>query len=293
MSPPVAPLRSRVRASAELPPPADAALRATADRAIAYCLHEVGPVLAGGVLHPVDRTADVVRFYRDFTAASPDELSLQALTITFPELGRIVGIGGCYCGSIAEGEKVLEPLRRFGSPLADLFGPMEYVLLQSMFDPLFPPGRHVYTKANFLTGLNDDAIRVFAEFATAPSPYSAGAFEHLEGAVSRVGSADTAFAHRQYPYDFSIWSSWTDPADSEKNVTWTRTFWDAMRPFMAAGAYVNYLEDEADPQARHAYGANHDRLAALKQKYDPTNLFRMNHNVRPSLSSPEAAPVRE
>lgn len=246
-----------------------------------YRLHEVGSVIGGGVLHPVEKTSDVLRFYREFTSGSPEELSLQALTITFPDLGRVVGIGGCYCGSLAEGEKVLRPLRSFGSPVADLFGTMSYVQLQSMFDSFFPPGRHAYTKANFLNGLSDDAIRTFAEYATAPSPYTAGAIEHLDGAVSRLGAAETAFPHRQYPYNFSIWANWIDPADSARNIEWTREFWDAMRPSMAAGVYVNYLEDEGDPQAREAYGPNYERLVALKNKYDPTNFFRTNHNVRP------------
>jgi FAD/FMN-containing dehydrogenase len=250
-----------------------------------YRLHEVGPVLGGGVLYPVEKTADVVRFYREFTSVCPDELSLQAITMTFPDLGRVVGIGGCYCGPLSEGENVLRPLRAFGSPAADLFGPMSYVQLQSMFDSFFPPGRHTYTMANFLNDLSDEAIGMFANYATAPSPYTAGAIEHLEGAVSRVGVDETAFAHRQFPYNFSIWANWIDPAESAKHVAWTREYWDAMRPFMAPGVYVNYLEDEGDPHSRVAYGPNHDRLVALKNKYDPTNFFRMNHNVRPMQAS--------
>jgi FAD/FMN-containing dehydrogenase len=104
--------------------------------------------------------------------------------------------------------------------------------------------------------------------------------------VSRVGSTETAFPHRQPPYNFSIWSSWKDPADSAKNIKWTRDFWDAMRPFMIEGVYVNYLEDEGDPHAREAYGPNYDRLVALKNKYDPTNFFRMNHNIKPAIRPP-------
>jgi hypothetical protein len=208
-------------------------------------------------------------------------LNLQVGTSTFPDLGRIVAIVGCYCGSLSEGEKVLRPLRAFGSPLVDQFGSMSYVALQSMFDPFFPPGRHAYTKANFLTELTDEAIRTFAEYATPPSPYTGGFVEQFEGAVARVGTADTAFAHRQYPYNFSIWANWIEPAESPRNIAWTREFWDAMRPFMASGAYVNYLEEEGDPQTREAFGPNYDRLVALKTKYDPTNFFRMNHNVKP------------
>ncbi len=247
-----------------------------------YRLHAVGPVVfAGGVLYPVEKTAEVLRFYREFTNSAPDEISLQALTLTIPELGRVAAIGGCYCGPPEEGEKALQALRAFGSPVADLFAPMPYVQLQSMFDPLFPPGRHYYTKANFLTDLTDEAIRVFAEYSTAPSTYTAAAIEHLQGAVARVESNDTAFPHRKFPYNFSIWSGWSDPAETEQNIQWTRDFFEAMKPSMAPAVYVNYLEEEGDPTGREAYGQNYQRLAALKKKYDPTNFFRMNHNIRP------------
>jgi FAD/FMN-containing dehydrogenase len=247
-----------------------------------YRLHEVGPVLAGGVFHGAEKTGKVLRFYRDFIMSAPDELSTQVATITLPDVGRMVGIAGCYCGPIAEGEKLLKPLRAFGPPAVDLFAPMPYVQFQGMLDPFFPPGRHAYTKANFLNDLTDRAIDTFAGYATAPSPYTSGVLEHLGGTFSRVPAAETAFAHRHYPHNFSIWANWLDPADSEKNIRWTREFWDAMRPFMAAGAYVNYLEDEADPRAREAYGPNYGRLVALKKKYDPTNFFRFNANIKPA-----------
>ncbi len=254
-----------------------------------YRLHEIGPVLAGGVLYPIEKAREVLQFFREFARSCPDELSTQALTFEMPGLGPAVAIGGCYCGSITEGEKILRPLRTFGSPVADLFGVMPYVQLQSMFDAFFPPGRYDYTKANFLKSLTDEAIDVFGEYATAPSPYTFGVIEHLEGAFSRIGTKENAFPHRQHPYNFSIWASWADPADSEKNITWTRKFWEAMRPFMGAGAYVNYLEDEADPQGREAYGPSYERLVALKDKYDPTNFFRMNHNIKPSRPQPAAS----
>ncbi|MGH9530871.1 MAG: FAD-binding oxidoreductase [Terriglobales bacterium] len=247
-----------------------------------YRLYEVGPVLGGGVFYPAEKTREVLRFYRDFIPSAPEELSTQAAAVTLPDVGRMVGIAGCYCGPIAEGEKLLKPLRTFGPPAVDLFAPIPYVQLQSMLDPFFPPGRHAYTKANFLNELSDGAIDAFAAYATAPSPYTSGVLEHLGGAFSRVPPAETAFAHRTYPYNFSIWANWVDAADTEKNIRWSRDFWDAMRPFMGAGAYVNYLEDEADPRVREAYGPNYERLVALKSRYDPTNFFRMNHNIRPT-----------
>lgn len=252
-----------------------------------YRLHEVGPVLGGGVLHPVEKAFDVLRFYREFNSSCPDELNIVAVTLTFPEIGRVIALGGCYCGSLAAGEKVLRPLRAFGSPLADLFSVMPYVHIQGMFDTFFPPGRHAYTKANFLRGLTDHAIEVFTEYATAPSPFTAASIEYLHGAVSRVKPWETAFPHRQHPYNFSIWSNWLDAADSARNIQWSRDFFGAMQPSMVAGVYVNYLEEEGDPHSREAYGPNYERLVALKTRYDPTNFFRMNHNIRPAQSAAE------
>jgi len=252
-----------------------------------YRLHQLGPVFGGGVLYPVDQAKDVLRFYRDFAVSGPDELSTQMGRLCTLDGTPVVGVAGCYSGSLEDGEKVLEPLRRFGSPVADLFGPMSYLQMQTMFDPWFPPGRQAYWKANFLHGLPDDAIEIFHRFAlTTPSPYTTGPWlESVHGAISRRGPDETAFAHRQHPFNFLVLSSWTEASAAERNIKWTRECWDAMRPFMVPGAYVNYLEEEADPHARAAYGANYDRLVTLKNKFDPSNLFRVNHNIRPTVSA--------
>jgi hypothetical protein len=252
-----------------------------------YRLHELGPVMAGAVLYPAAKAREVLRFYREFTNACPDELTLQAGRMSTPDGVPVVAVAGLYCGSPAQGEKELRPLRTFGPPIADMFGVIGYVRMQSMFDEAFPPGRDNYWKANFIRALSDEAIETFAQCAqTTPSVYTSGPWlEHFHGAAARVKASDTAFAHRQYPYNFSIFSSWLDPAEAARNLKWTRECWDAMRPFMAEGSYVNYLEDEADPLARAAYGPNHGRLATLKNKYDPTNFFRMNHNIKPSQAA--------
>jgi hypothetical protein len=249
-----------------------------------YRLHELGPVMAGAVLYPAAKAGEVVRFYREFTSACPDEITLHAGRMTTPDGDPVMAVAGLYCGSPAQGEEEFKPLRTFGPPIADMFGVIGYVQMQSMFDDAFPPGRYNYWKANFIRGLSDEAIETFAEYAqTTPSVYTTGPWlDHFHGAAARVKASDTAFAHRQHPYNFSIFSSWVDPAEAERNLKWTRECWDAMRTFMAEGAYVNYLEDEADPFARAAYGANHARLAMLKSKYDPTNFFRMNHNIKPA-----------
>jgi hypothetical protein len=248
-----------------------------------YRLYQLSAVFGGGVLYPIEQTSEVLRFYRDFALSVPDELSTQMGRICTLEGVPVIGVAACYCGSLEEGEKALQPLRRFGSPVADLFGPMSYLQMQSMFDPWFPPGRQAYWKANFLHGMPDEAIEIFHRYAqTAPSPYTTGPWlECVHGAVARVGPSETAFAHRKHPFNFLVLSSWAEASEAEQNITWTRECWDAMRAFMVPGSYVNYLEEEADPRARAAYGINYDRLAALKHQYDPDNLFRVNHNIRP------------
>ncbi len=257
-----------------------------------YQLHEVGPVLGGAVFYPVAQTKEVLRFCREFADTLPDEVVLQGGAFSLPDGTPVFGVAACYCGSsLSDGEKVLQPLRKFGSPLTDAIQTMSYVQIQSMFQPFFPPGRFTYVKSNFIHTLNDEAIETMAEFAgKSPSPYTfAPFFEHWHGALARVGVSDTAFPHRRHSYNFLVWSSWGNPSDTEKNIQWTREFWEAMRPYLVAGSYVNYVSDEGDAFARAAYGPNYERLVTLKNKYDPTNFFRMNHNVKPSRAESAAA----
>ena len=256
-----------------------------------YRLHEVGPVLGGGIFYPVTKTRDVLRFFREFSENIPDELVIQAAVLNLPEVGPAAAIAACYSGSLVEGEKILKPLRKFGSPIADIIKEIIYVEMQSLFDPFFPPGRYTYVKSNFVRTLSDDAIEVLAEYAQSrPSPHSfAPALEHWHGAATRVPVTDTAFPHRKYSYNFMVWSNWASPSESEKNIEWTRDCWEAVKPFLASGSYVNYVSDEGDTFARAAYGPNYDRLVALKNKYDPTNFFRLNHNVRPSQAAAVAS----
>jgi FAD/FMN-containing dehydrogenase len=256
-----------------------------------YRLHEVGKVLGGAVLYPVAKTNEVLHFCREFAETLPDEVVMQGGAFTLPDATRVFGVAACYCGpSLSEGEKVLHPLRKFGTPVADMISSMSYVQMQSFFGPFFPPGRHTYVKSNFLRVMSDDAIDTMAEWAgKSPSPYTFAPFlEHWHGAVSRVGAAETAFPHRGYSWNLIAWSSWADAAETEKNVHWTREFWNALSPFVVSGSYVNYVSDEGDAFARAAYGPNYDRLAALKNKYDPTNFFHMNHNVKPTRTASAA-----
>ena len=253
-----------------------------------YRLHEVGAIVGGAVFYPAAKAKEVLHFWREFAAESPDELVTQGGSFNLPDGVPVFAIAACYCGQVSEGEKVLQPLRSFGSPIADAFAVMSYVQLQSMFDPFFPPGRLTYVKSNFIPTLSDQAIDALVRYVgKSPSPYSFAPFmEHWHGAATRVAPTETAFPHRQYSYNFFAWSNWVSPSESEKNIQWTRECWEAMRPFLAADSYGNYLADEGEAVARAAYGPNYDRLVALKNKYDPTNFFRLNHNIKPSQENP-------
>jgi hypothetical protein len=252
-----------------------------------YRLHEVGQVLGGGIFYPVTQTKQVLRFFSEFAETIPDDLVIQAAALNLPDAGPVFAVAACYSGPLQEGEKVLKALRTFGSPIADIIAPISYLQMQSLFDPFFPPGRYTYVKSNFIKTLSDEAMDVLAECSmNRPSPYSfAPGIEHWHGAATRVANTDTAFPHRHHSYNFMLWSNWADAADSEKNIQWTRASWEAMRPFLDPVSYVNYVSDEGDASARASYGPNYDRLVMLKDKFDPTNFFRMNHNIKPQPSS--------
>ena len=252
-----------------------------------YQLHPVGPMVQGGlILHPLARAKEVAQFYREFTSASPEELTIHLAFVTSPDGQPVVAFVICYSGPIDEGEEILRPLHEFGSPVADSVGPMPYTAVQALAGDLYPDGRWNYWKSNFLQEVSDEAIDTMIEqFSAVPSPFSAAALEHLDGGVSRVGEDETAFGDRSAPYSLIITSEWADPAETDRNVEWARDFWAAMQPFTRDAVNVNYMDirDEAD-RIKAAYGAEkYERLVALKNKYDPTNLFRLNKNLQPTM----------
>jgi hypothetical protein len=255
-----------------------------------YRLHPVGTVLGGGLSYPLSKAHEVLRFYHEFASGCPDELSTDASLGVAPDGSSVVVVSVCYCGPAEEGERVLRPLREFGSPLADNIQPMAYTTLQSAPDARFPPGRQHYWKSSYLRELNDNAVEVMVQFVSEiPSPTTGVGLQQMHGAASRVDPTATAFPHRDEHYDFLILSQWVDPAESERNVEWTRSLFEAMEPYFEGGVYVNNLGDEGEDRVREAYGANYERLLALKGKYDPTNFFRLNQNIKPpteTTSSP-------
>jgi FAD/FMN-containing dehydrogenase len=249
-----------------------------------YRLHPVGPVLAGLVLHPFAKAREALQFYRDFSSATHEELTTYAGLLTSPEGAKVVAIGVCYTGPPAEGERLIAPVRRFGTPLADQIRPMAYTELQSMFDTAYPSGNQYYQKDCILREISDEAIDIMIEhFARVSSPLSIPFFQQSGGAMRR---GDTAYAHRDALYVLVLTTQWRDPAESERHVRWTRELWQALQPYATGGVYLNHIgreeEDGAD-QVRAAFGTNYQRLVELKQKYDPTNLFRHNQNIKPTV----------
>lgn len=256
-----------------------------------YQLHPVGPVLGGLVLHPVERARDVLRFYRDFVATAPDELTTLVVFLTTPPAPFIpahlhgtpaIAIAACYAGDIEEGERVIQPLRAFGPPAVDLLHPLPYPMLQGMFDESAPAGIQNYWKAHYVAGLGDEAIDTLVGCAAAMrSPLTAMHIHHLGGAMNRVAADASAFPYRDAQFVLNFVGAWTDPAENADHMQWVRDSWQAMAPFATGGAYLNFMGDEGVERIKAAYAGNYERLVALKRTYDPTNLFRLNQNIAP------------
>jgi FAD binding domain/Berberine and berberine like len=251
-----------------------------------YRLHPVDLVLAGGLSYPLDMAPRVLRYYDDFVKAAPDELSTAASLGLSPAGEPTVSIAVCYCGPIDEGERVLRPLRTFQWPLEDGIQPMPYTALQSARDEGFPFGRLHYWKSGWLREVTDGAIETLLRFLPQmPSSASGVGLQQLHGVASRVAPSATAFPHRAEQYDFLIGSQWSDATDSDRNVQWTRSLFEAMQPHLEGSVYVNNLGDEGPGRVQAAYGENYPRLAAMKQAYDPDNRFRSNQNIDPSTDA--------
>ncbi len=251
-----------------------------------YQLHPVGRTITGGLIaYRFEHARDVLRFFRDCTASLPDEHTVFAGLIHAPDGSgtKLAAIVTCHCGPLPDGEEAMRPLKRFGSPVADTIAPMPYCQLNVMLDAAYPKGAFNYWKSSFLAGLTEDAIDAMIEcFAKCPTPMGQLLLEHFHGAATRIGATDTAFPLRSEGYNFLVVSEWIDRAISDRCIAWARQTYAAMEPFVGSGRYVNYLDDDdiGDPVVA-AYGPNYRRLQKIKTKYDPTNFFHMNQNIRP------------
>jgi FAD/FMN-containing dehydrogenase len=249
-----------------------------------FRLHPVDQVLAGLLVHPIERAPEVLRFYREYTASAPDSVTAFAGLLHTPDGIPVTALIICANGPLDEAEKALKPLREFGPPLADQVAPMPYTALQQMLDAGFPSGLPVYWRSHFLTDLGDGAIaKLTAGYEQVTSPLSAVVIEHLGGAVARVDRNATAFDHRDAEYNLAIIARWPEQAMADAGIAWTREIYEEMTPH-ARGVYVNYLGvGESQDRVRAAYGdEKYARLVELKNRYDPTNTFRYNQNIKPS-----------
>ena len=258
-----------------------------------FRLHPVGPVLGGNVLYPLDAARDVLIGWSDFASTAPDELTTMAAFITVPPLPFIpehlhgtqaVAIAFCYLGPEAEGQRLVAPLAELAPGGVALVHAMPYTVLQTMFDPAAPAGKLNYWKSEYLSGLTEEAAEALVDgVRRIGSPLTQVHVHQLGGAMSRVPEGETAFAHRSAPFLLNVIGMWEDPGESELHIAWARELWESMQPFSAGGAYVNFLGEEGGDRVRAAYDERtFERLAAVKQAYDPENFFRLNQNIRPA-----------
>ncbi len=260
-----------------------------------YRLHPVGPEVAlGFVLYPIAKAWEALRFFDRYVAVAPDEVSPIAVIGTAPHTDafpaaiqgeRFVLFGGCYVGPVDEGLRILQPLREWSTPLIDFSDVMQYVDVQTLWDADYPAGKRYYWKSIYVNYLSDAVIdSLLSAAADCPSPHSNIDIWPMGGAVGRIAANASAFGRRDLPYMIGIEANWEAPGEDAPNIAWTRALWADLHRFSSGGVYLNFpgLGEEGDALVRAGYGENYARLAALKRTYDPTNLFRMNQNIRPA-----------
>ena len=261
-----------------------------------YRLHPVGPnVYGGAIFHPAEKAKDLLQFYREWTRALPDELATMVAFLTAPpepfvpkELAGapMVAVALCHMGSPEEGANQVQPLRAFAPPAIDGVGPIPYVALQGMFDASAPKGIHAYWKTAYFSDLSDAAIDVLVEHTAklkSLSPFAAVHLHHWEGAVPRANVDATAFAHRGARFVLNVLGLWMAGEDADMHIAWARDFALAVQPHSTGQVYLNFLGDEGADRVKAAFdAARYERLVALKNQYDPGNLFRLNQNIHPS-----------
>jgi FAD/FMN-containing dehydrogenase len=258
-------------------------------------LNPVGPtVLAGPIFWPIEEAPNVLRFYREWIAEAPDELMTIVTSRKAPPLSfvprelhgkLIVGVACCYAGPVDEGEKVVKPLKEFGSPVLDVCVSKPYLAHQAMFDPSFPHGRWYYIRSCDVAQLSDEVLDISVDHALRiNSPFTALTLWQRGGAVAHVGEEETAFGGRSAGHTYNITGATEGSEGFEEERQWVRNFWSALEPYHTS-VYVNFLMDEGEEHIRRAYGAKkYDRLKTLKRRYDPDNLFRLNQNIRPTAT---------
>jgi len=259
--------------------------------AFTFKAHDISIDYAGPTLYPLEDAAEVLRWFSKFIVKAPNDLGgfFAFLTVPpgppFPEhlhLKKMCGVVWCYSGPLKKAEQVFKPIRAFKKPALDLAGPIPHPALQSMFDPLFPPGLQWYWKADFFRELGDEAIALNVKHgALMPTMLSTMHLYPIDGAASRVKNNATPWAYRDAKFAQVIVGVDPDPAKKDTISSWAKDYWSAVHPYSAGGAYVNFMMDEGEDRVRATYGKNYARLAKIKKRYDPANLFRVNQNIKP------------
>jgi FAD/FMN-containing dehydrogenase len=256
--------------------------------------HPVHTDYAGPMLWPMEEAPEMMRWYRDFIVKAPKDVYGFFAFLTVPpgppfpghlHLKKMCGIVWCYSGPLKKAESVFRPIRALKKPALDLVGPIPHPALQSMFDGLYPPGLQWYWKADFFCTLSDQAIAVHLKHASQlPTMHSTMHLYPTDGAAARPKNSATPWSYRDAKWAGVIVGVDPDPANKEKISAWARDYWNDLHPYSAGGAYVNFMMEEGEERIRATYGKNYARLAKIKKKYDPANLFRMNQNIKPAGS---------
>jgi hypothetical protein len=250
-----------------------------------FQLHPVGEVLGGLVLHPLDRGTDLLKFYRDFCTGLPDEAEANAGLLTSPTGVPVAAMLLGYNGPVDEGERILAPARQWGRPIADMVKAQPYATRQTILDtPHAEHGHHRYWRSAFTEHISDELIAALMDGARRfTSPMSLLLLFYVHGAITRVPSDAMAFGARKAQWDFNAVGQWRDGSSTARHIDWVRSTWAATEPHVKGSVYINHIaEDDKPEKIRASYGENYTRLRAIKAKYDPANLFRMNSNIPPS-----------
>jgi FAD/FMN-containing dehydrogenase len=258
-----------------------------------FRLHALGPdVMSGLIVHPISRARDVLKRYRDVVAAAPDELTCWFVMRAAPPLPflpkevhgtGILALAACYAGPMDAAEQAMKPLRAIGVPIADVIGPHPFVGWQTALDPLLTPGARNYWKSHSFAALDDGLIDVLVDYASRlPSAETELAFAQLGGVINRIAADATAYPLRDVAFHINLHTRWRDSKDDANCIAWARSLFDACIPFASGGTYVNFIPEDDKDGVKRAYLGNAARLAVIKAKYDPQNLFRINQNIRPA-----------
>ncbi len=253
---------------------------------LTYRLHPLSMVTGGLIAHPVEAAPELLRFYRDAVADCPDDLTVFCALVHAPDGSgaKLAAMAVFHAGEPEQAEQDLAPFKAWGSPLVVEVGPMPYPVMNTLLDAGYPTGSLNYWLSSFTRGLPDGLLDTMVErFASVPSPMSAILLEHFHGAVTRIGVQDTAVPHRSEGWNLLLPSVWLDPAATDENIAWTRETHAALGPHLDDARWLNYLgDDQLGDAVRAAYGPNYDRLLDLKRRYDPENVFHLNHNIDPN-----------